>query len=165
MQLGHNGLCYISGWDDNKIYVVDLNSISLVNTINLPTTGYTTAVVDDLNNIAYILQRHSFPHTKENYNFIKYDLNNNQIISTTKTPNSFGGLQGCDLIDGKILVTYGLGGSNGIDNGYIMYDLNGSIIGEYIFGSKISDEPEGVFVDRDTKELYIMWYNNLYKIS
>ena len=166
MQLGHNGKCYVSGWNDNKIYVVDLSTISITNTINLPTTGYTTGVVDDINNIAYILQRDTNPsNTKEHYNLITYDITNDTILSTKKTPNSFGALQGCDLIDGKILATYGLGGSNDIDNGYVMYDLNGSIIGEYVFGSKTSDEPEGVFVDRDTKELYIMWYNNLYKIS
>lgn len=57
LQLGSNGVAYASGWDDNKIYVVDLETLSVINAITLPTTGYTTSAVDDVNGIAYIPKR------------------------------------------------------------------------------------------------------------
>ena len=63
LQLGHNGKAYVSGWDDQKVYVVDLATLTITQTITLPTTGYTTCAVDDVRGYMYIFQRDSTPNT------------------------------------------------------------------------------------------------------
>lgn len=158
LQLGSNGKAYASGWDDNKVYVVDLETLAVTNTITLPTTGYTTAAVDDVNELMYIFQRTSYPTTEEHYNFIVYDYANEQIISTKKTTMKFGGMQACDFIDGKIFVLNGLG-TAAVPNGYRVFNTSGDVIGEYIIGTFSAVEPEGIFVDRDTHEVFISYVN------
>jgi outer membrane protein assembly factor BamB len=164
LQLGHSGKAYASGWNDNKVYVVDLPTLSVESVINLPTTGYTTAAIDDINKIAYIFQRGSFPNTEAIYNFIVYDYENENIISTKKIPKAFGAMQSCDFIDGRIFVLNGDAG-NGVPNGYRVYNTNGDIISELRLGRPYStNEPEGVFVDRDTMEIFIS-FANLFAIT
>ena len=164
-QLGTNGYGYISGWDDNTIYVVDLEKLELVNTIKLPTTGYTTGVVDDTKNIAYILQRESFPNSLENYKLIAYDYKNDVQISENTLNEQFGALQSCDYKNGKILVTNGLGTSE-LPNGCRVYDTYGKLCYEYKLESFSRFEPEGVFMDRNSNDIYVTTVNkNMYIIK
>ena len=74
-------------------------------------------------------------------------------------------MQGCDFVDGKIFVMYGLGSSSA-PNGYVIFDTSGNILAEYIIASKSTLEPEGICVDRSTNDIYISYLNKkLYKIN
>lgn len=164
LQVGTGGKAYASGWDDNNIYVVDLSSLTITETISLPTTGYTTCVVDELRGLIYIFQRDSLPDTEANYNFITYDYINDAIISTKKTL-PFAAIQACDLYNDKIIALNGLG-TNGAPNGYRVYGISGEILAEYVLNAFASIEPEGVCIDRDSKELYISFVNgNIYSLT
>lgn len=155
-QLGSNGLAYISGWNDQLIYVIDLNSLTLVDTITLPTTGYTTCVVDDVENIAYILQRDTRPNTNSKYNYIVYDYGNEEIILQRQTEFSFGALQAMDWFGENIIVLNGIGnGYNNLVNGIRIYDKLGNFLGEFVINQFGTEEPEGVCVDRNTHEIVI----------
>ena len=129
LQLGNNGTAYASGWNDSTVYVIDLATLTISSSITLPVTGYFSAVVDDLNNIAYILHRTSYPDTVANYTFTAYDITNNSVIHS-KVVNAFGALQAMDYVDGKIIVAYGLG-TSAVPNGITIYNTNGDIIGTY----------------------------------
>lgn len=164
LQLGHNGKAYASGWNDNTIYIVDLATLTVTGTIALPTTGYTTCAVDDINEIVYIFQRDSYPDTETAYNFIAYDYGNSQELYRRKT-QPFAAMQACDFVNGSIIVLNGLGTTSAPNYCYV-YNTSGDIIGEYVFGFMSSTEPEGVCYNRDTHELYISAVNkNLYKIT
>ena len=163
-QLGHNGKAYISGWDDNKVYVVDLETIEIESVISLGATGYTTAVIDDLNHIAYIFQRDTFPNTQENYNFITYNYQTQTIISQ-RIINSFSALQSVDFYNGRIIAIWG-SGTVASPSGMAIYNTNGDILAEYYLDTIASAEPEGVFIDRETKDLYISVYaRDVYKVK
>ena len=153
LQLGNDGIAYVSGCDDNTIYVVNLETLSIMDTISLPTTGYTTAAIDDANGIAYIFQRDSYPDTEDNYTFITYDYVNDEIISTREI-NAFGAMQSCDFYNGKIVVVNGLARVT-CPNGCRVYDTSGDILEEYSLDSFPNIELEGVYIDRDTQEVYI----------
>ena len=164
LQLGNGSLAYASGWDDNKVYIVDLETLTITDTITLPTTGYTTVAIDELNQIAYIFQRDSYPATEERYNFIVYDYANQEIKSTKQTV-AFGAMQACDFYNDKIIVLNGLG-TTACPNGYRVYDTNGNIVSEYFLGDFSAVEPEGVCIDRETHELYISFVDKkIYKVS
>ena len=165
-QLGNGNIAYSSGWDDNKIYAINLDTLTNDSVITLPTTGYTTGVVDDYRKLAYIFQRDSYPGTREHYNFIVYDYDNQNIISTKKTTASFGGMQACDLFNDHIIVLNGLENASQYDapNGYRVYDLNGNVVAEYFMPEFSGREPEGVCIDRDTKTLYFGIGHDVYKI-
>jgi hypothetical protein len=161
--LGHNGKAYASGWDDNKIYVVDLSSLEVINTISLPTTGYTTCAVDDINEIIYIFQRDTYPSSEANYNFIVYDYANEQELYRSITP-SFAAMQACDIYNSSIIVLSGLG-TLAAPNYYRVYSLKGEVIAEYKLPIFENTEPEGVSFDRDNYKLYISTVSkNLYEI-
>ena len=153
-QLGHDGKAYISGWNDQKIYVIDLDTLTIDSTIVLPTTGYTTCGVDDINKLIYIFQTDTNNNSESNYNFIVYDYLNNIIKSSGKKTEKFGAIQGIDFIDGKIFVINGFGTST-IPNYYKIYNTIGDVIGEYKLQQTSTNEPEGIFVDRDTKDVYL----------
>ena len=153
-QLGSKGYSYISGWDDNKIYVVDLNNLEVVNVINLPTSGYTTGVIDDTNKLAYILQRDSFPNSLENYNLIVYDYANELVVNESILEERFGALQSCDIKNGMILVTSGLGKEE-LPTGYRVYDTSGKLCGEYKLEGFNDIETEGAFFDRESNNIFI----------
>ena len=154
LQLGHDGKAYVSGWNDDSVYVVDLSTKTIDDTIPLPVTGYTTVAVDDINKLMYIFHRTSYPSTEEYYNFVVYDYDNEQTISTKKITKAFGAMQSCDFVDGKIIVINGTG-TAGLPNGYRIFNTNGDIIAEYVLNSYSTVEPEGVCFDRDAKELLI----------
>lgn len=156
-QLGSGGLAYISGWDDQNLYVIDLDTITLDSVITLPTTGYTTCAVDEARNLIYIFQRDSYPSTEDYYNFIVYNYDTDQVVSTRKISFPFAAMQACDFCEDRIVMQYGLG-TSAAPAGCKVFDLSGNVIGEYFFpdfsGVK-GYEPEGVFVDRSTKDLYL----------
>lgn len=164
-QLGADGKGYISGWDDQKVYVINLDSVSIANTITLPTTGYTTVAVDTANGYMYILQRGTYPDTKSKYNFIKYDYVNGTIISTVETSKQFGALQSCDFYDNKVYATYGLG-TSAIPCGLDVYSTSGELLAEYTLDIFSSTETEGLFVDRATGDILLSLYDKkVYRIT
>ena len=152
-QLGSSNLAYVSGWDNQKVYVVNLDTLTIDNIITLPTTGYTTVAVDDVNQLMYIFQRDSYPSTEDYYNFIVYDYANNQVISTKKTTVAFLGMQACDFVNGRIIVLNGFGTPT--INGYRIYTTDGDIISEFVLGSISAQEPEGIFIDRARFDMFI----------
>lgn len=153
-QLGHDGKAYISGWNDQKVYVVDLATLTLDSTIVLPTTGFTTCGVDDINKLIYIFQTDVNNNSESNYNFIVYDYLNNIIKSSGKKTEKFGAIQAIDFVDGKLFVINGFGTTT-IPNYYKIYNTVGDVIGEYKLSQTSTNEPEGIFVDRDTKDVYL----------
>lgn len=173
LSLGHgNGFClgsshygYVSGWSDNTLYVVDLDTLTIDSTITLPTTGYTTCAVDDVKGLIYIFQRNDYPDTKTRYNLITYDYINQQTISTVQTSAEYAAMQACDIYRDRIIVLYG----TGIDakpNAYIIYNTSGQILGEYIIGDHSTEEPEGVFIDRSTQNVLISYNGRtVYRIN
>ena len=164
LQIGSNGVAYASGWDDNKVYAVNLSTLTIDSVITLPTTGYTTAAIDDVNGIAYIFQRNSYPDTETRYNFIVYDYVHEQIKSTREIM-AFAAMQACDLYHDRIIALNGLG-TNTAPNGCRVFDLSGNILAEYVFSDFASTEPEGVCIDRETHDLYISLVNKkIYKIK
>lgn len=163
-QLGSGDVAYISGWDDQKIYAVDLSNLTISDTITLNTTGYTTAVVDDLNNIAYIFQRDSNPNSITHYNFIVYDLTNGQVIST-RVINAFAAMQAADYYDGKIAILWGAG-TSAMPSGMAVYNTAGDILCRYNLDIFASTEPEGIFIERDSGSILVSDVNkNVYRIT
>ena len=155
LQLGRNGKAYASGWDDNKIYVVDLVTLSVESVINLPTSGYTTGVVDEERGLVYIFQRDSYPTTEAQHQFIVYDYRSGSIVSTGQTI-AFAALQSCDLYHDRIIAVNG-GGTADMPNGYRVFDLSGHVIASYILPAFDTLEPEGVCLDRDTGDLLLSY--------
>lgn len=152
--LGTGNKGYISGWDDNTIYVIDLDNLTISSTITLPTTGYTTAAIDDVNEIIYIFQRDTSTSTESVYNYIVYDYANDSVIDTYKTTVPFSAMQACDILHDRIIVLNGYGTVSN-PNGYRVYNLQGQILAEYTFDDLSGTEPEGVFIDRSTWDMYI----------
>lgn len=167
LQLGADGYGYISGWNDNNLYKVNLDTLTVEATISLPTTGYTTAAVDTQRGIAYIFQRETYPSTNAAYNFIVYDYINSSVIDTytAKTP-AFGAMQACDFYDDRIMVLSGMGRDDAIKNAIRIYDISGNVIASYHLNS-IAAEYEGVCIDRGSGDMYISIISGkrVYKIT
>lgn len=169
MQLGTSHYAYVSDWhndtdNDCKIYKVDLTNLTIDETYSIPLSGYTTGVVDDLNDIAYILHRDTEPSTVANYNFVTVDLTDSSIISTRKIM-PFLALQAMDYYKGKIFFAYGLG-RDSIINGIIMLNTVGDVLNEYVIDVLATSEVEGVFINRDNSGILFSVYNkSIYKIS
>lgn len=164
LQLGSNGIAYTYGWDNNTIYAIDLATLTIAETITIPTTGYTTGVVDDVNEIAYILQRDTDPNTIDTYNFIAYDYGNEQVINSKKV-NAFSALQDCDFLYGKIIVAYGMG-TEAKPNGITVYNTVGDILSTYDLDIFDITEIEGIAYNRTGDGIYVsLWNKNLYKIT
>ena len=165
LQLGSNGIAYASGWNNNNVYAIDLATLSITDTISLPTTGYTTVAIDDLNKIAYIFQRSTTPSTEDYYNFIVYDYDNEQIISTKVFCRKYAAMQACDYYDGRIIFAYGLG-TNVAPNGFVICNTVGDIISEIKLNDFSATEPEGICIDRVTNDILISFANKkLFKFS
>lgn len=156
-QLGNGNIAYISGWDDQKMYAVNLDNLTISEEINLGTTGYTTAVIDEGANKAYIFQRDSYPNTVTAYNFIVYDLLTETVVST-KTINSFGAMQAADLHNGRIAILWGMG-TSALPSGMGIYDTSGNILGIYALDVFASQETEGIYIDRETGDITISLAN------
>lgn len=166
LQIGSANIAYASGWDDNNVYAINLNTLSIDNTITLPTTGYTTCAVDDVSGLIYIFQRDTYPDTVDTYNFIVYDYVNDSIISEKPISVKFSTMQACDFFNDRIIVLNGWG-TTANPNGYHVYDVNGNILADYYLPSLQAEEPEGVCLDRNTHELYISIARNnaVFKIT
>lgn len=164
--LGSNGVGYVSGWDNNKVYAVDLSTLTITDTIDLPVDGYTTCAVDDVNELIYIFYRSSYPSTAEQYDFIVYDYANEQTLSTKKLSVPFAAMQACDIYHDRIIVIYG-SGTTSAPNGYLVLDTEGNILSEYVIKTYAAVEPEGVCIDRDTHEMLISYgqSGDLYRVS
>ena len=149
---------YVSGWDTQKVYVVDLDNLTIVNTINLPTTGYTTCAVDDVNGIMYIFQRDTASSAGNDfYNFIVYDYVNAEIVSSKKTYISYSAMQGVDFVCGKIIVPYGLGADtiSTIPHGMFVCDTSATILEEYHLQCLDQGEPESACWDEANMRLLV----------
>lgn len=153
LQLVSNGKAWASGWDDQKMYRVDLATLTVDQTITLPTTGYTTCAVDEDNGWMYIFQRQTNPSTEAQYNFIKYDYVNEQIISTRKI-ETFAALQAVDYWQGKILMLNGFG-TQAAPSGMRIYNTSGDVLVTYDLQVFRAKEPEGIIFTRDKGELLV----------
>lgn len=163
-QLGSDGSAYVSGWDDGKVYVVDLSTLTITSIITLPVSGYTTAAVDDENGIAYIFYREDRPSTVAAYTLITYDYAHSQTLSTRKI-KAYAAMQACDYYEGRIVVAYGLGTAVA-PSGMFVCNTAGDILAEYDLNIFASTEPEGVCYDRETGELLLSLVNgNVYRIE
>lgn len=157
-QLGSGNLAYISGWDDDKVYVINLDSIALVNTITLPYSGYTNVLVDDTNEVMYIFYRSTYPSTQENYTLIKYDYVNNQEISRSKTSVRMAAMQDCDLYADRFICLNGNGTAEK-PNGFRVFGKDANVLCEYHLADFAGVELEGVSIDRNTGDLYFSTYD------
>ena len=120
-------------------------------------------MVDDLNNLAYILHRASYPDTVANYIFTVYDISRDSIISS-RVVNSFGALQGCDFAEGKIIACYGLGNAN-VPNGITIYNSAGDILAKFELNLFSITELEGIAFNRSDDGIYVSLYNkSIYKV-
>ena len=163
LTLGHANACqlgvanpsyaYVSGWNDQKVYVVDLDTLTIIDTITLPTTGYTTVAVDDVNELMYIFQTDT-TSTETYYNFIIYNYNTQNVISTKKINVAFGAAQGCDFVNGLIIIANGQGSAT-LPNGFRVFNTNGDMVGYYVLNEFESLEPEGIFYDKSNNDLYV----------
>ena len=164
IQLGNDGYAYISGWDDQKVYVVDLDTLTVISTITLPTAGWTTCAVDTDNSLVYIFQRSTYPNSKSQYNFIVYDYDNDQTILTKQT-YAFSAAQSYEFYHVRIILIYG-GGTSALPNGYDVYDTNGNVLANYNIAALANVEPEGGFINRENGTLLVSEYNrHLYSIT
>lgn len=165
MQLGNNGVAYISGWDDDKVYIVNLGTLTVTGTITLPVGAYQTTAIDDINNLAYIFYRNTSPANVGKYEFIVYNYNTETIISRKNISVEFAAMQALDLYEDRIIVLNGMA-SETAPNGFRIYDLNGNIIGNWVINALGNLEPEGVAVDRETGIVYISNVNTgLYTVE
>ena len=165
MQLGSNGVAYVSGWDDDKVYIVNLTTLTVTGTITLPVGAYQTTAIDDVNHIAYIFYRNTSPASIGKYEFIVYNYNTETIISRKNVSVEFAAMQALDLYEDRIIVLNGMA-SETAPNGFRIYDLNGNIIGNWVINTLGNLEPEGVAVDRETGIVYISDVNTgLYTVE
>ena len=165
LQLGSNGVAYASGWDDDKVYVVDLATMAVTESISLPVSGYTTCAVDDVNEIMYIFGRTDGTSTVDNWTFTVWDYGNDNVLLTKKITNPFAAIQGVDFYNGRILVGWGLGTSQA-PTGLAVYDTNGNMLCEYKVESFGANEIEGVCFDRTNNRLMFSFINQkVFKIE
>lgn len=165
IQLGSANLAYVNGAFDHKVYIVNLDEKEVVGSISLPfNTGVDSAVIDDINNIAYILHSETSGEVYSKFEFVAYDLTNEEILYTRLLPFKILQFQATDFYEGKILLLAGT--NDNIDNRLFVLDLNGTALANMKLSIFASDEPEGVFFDRDNGDLYVSSYNRkVYKLT
>lgn len=164
IQLGNSNLAYINGVYDHTVYVLNLDTKVVVGTISLPfNTGVDSAVIDDINNIAYILHSETSGEVYSQFEFVAYDLTNEEVLYTRHLPFKILQFQVTDFYEGKILLLAGT--NDNIDNRLFVLDLNGTALANMKLSIFASDEPEGVFFDRDNGDLYVSsYYKKVYKL-
>lgn len=168
IQLGSGNIAYISGWNDSKVYAVNLDTMTIANTYTLPftpyeagveDTWYTNAVVDDASMYAYVLLR---SNPDDPFVFCVVDLTTGTVLSR-RNINLHGAFQGMDYVDGKIILTYGLGAST--PDGIVIMNTYGDILYQYNLSLLNTMEAEGVCADRANGGIYFAAYSTvLYKI-
>lgn len=150
LQVGDNNNIFVSGWDDNTVYEIDLTTRNITHTYVLPVNGYTSVAIDEANSLMYIIYRASYPDTVAPYELITYNYVTNTII-TRKTIDSFKGMQDCVFANNRILAICGFGdGSAELK----VYDTNGDIITKYDIGILKDQEPEGICFNKSTNEIW-----------
>lgn len=152
MQLGSGNIAYISGWNDQKVYAVNLDTLTVSAEYTLPVGDTTTVAVDDINELMYIFHK-ADPNTVGYYDFIVYNYDTEQIVSSKKITVPFAAMQACQFVDGLIFAANGLA-TTSVPNGYRVYNTNGDVVQSYVLPA-ITSEPEGVFYDKDTNKLLI----------
>ncbi len=164
-QVGDSNKAYVSGWSNKTIYVLNLDTLIVDNTIVLPIdTGYFDAVVDEVNQYAYIVNTVEDDTDVAYYQFITYDIPGNQILNVKRIPRKMYAIQGMSYYEGKIYLSYGYT-THTIPNGYIVLNTNGDIIGEYVIPYLAEQEPEGFFVDGSVVLLSVDIGGLLYSIE
>ena len=102
---------YCASWnqDDCKIYVNEVtnNSATLVRTIDFNLNGYLNAVVDEPNNLIYILLNVSNTTPEGVIDFIVANLSDGSIVSTKRLPYTIPVIQGMCLGNNCIYVAHG----------------------------------------------------------
>lgn len=146
LQLATNGRAYTSGWDDNKLYLVSLQTLSVTQTFTLPVTGYTTCVVDDDNAVCYILQRNTDPNTEDMYALYRWDMTSDHA-SLVKNIGMFSALQAMDFFEGKIIFNHGLGTEASPNMMRIINTAGDTLLKTRL--TFLPGEIEGVYIDRD----------------
>ena len=171
MQLGSNGVAYISGWDDAKVYALNLSEKTVTELFTIPASvtygnmTYSSVAVDDENKIAYIFLRYSPPNFPTINNFVVYDYANDRVVSNKKFNYSFNGIQSIDFYCGKIFVAYGAGSMQyAPERGLFICDTNNTMLSRFVIAEIGSKEPEGAFIDRTTGDLLFTIQDDLYKI-
>ena len=164
MQLGSNGVAYVNGWNDRTVYVVDLSTLTVTDTISLPfSSGYTSCVIDDVMGLAYIFHS-AQSYESDSHEFVVWDYVNDNVIATYHT-QPIATMQGTDMYNDTILMATGLG-SVTRPTRVLAFDTTGRIVGEYFLPIFASTELEGVCIDRVTKNMYISTsQSKLYKIA
>ena len=164
LQRGSGNLAYASGWDDQNIYIINLDTLEVTGTITLPTTGNTSAVIDDVRKLCYVFQSDAVS-TFAPWNFIVYDYDTEQIKSTVKTI-AFANIQGMDLFNDRILLMHGMGTTTS-PSGMHVFNTSGDVLADYYLSTLPSTkEYEGVYIDRESHEIYISDVGaNIYRIS
>lgn len=170
MQLGETNTAYISGWDDRKIYVLNLDSLTITNTIELPSSiTYDgdvrfSACVDDYNKIAYVFLRYGVNTTFDTYyTFFSFSITSGEVISRQRFPYAFNAIQGTDFYANKMIVSYGAGGTT--KSGLFICGKDGTMLADFEIDAMQGYEPEGVFFDKSTNRLLITIQNDLYSIE
>lgn len=156
LQIGIRNVAYSSGWDDDKIHCINLDTLTKDDEIVLPTHGYSTCAVDDYRKLVYIFNRTSYPDTAEHYDFVVYDYENESTLFTAKTTPMFGVMQAVDLYNDHIIVVCDLQRDNVLNETVIRtFDLTGHMVSEISLSEFNGVESEGVFLDRETGDLYV----------
>lgn len=124
---------YCPSWiqDDCKIYVNEVtnNSAALVRTIDFNLNGYLNAVVDEPNNLIYILLNVSSTTPEGVIDFIIANLSDGSIVSTTRLPYTIPVIQGMCLGNSCIYVAHG-GVSPYTENHIKVLDFEGNVIAD-----------------------------------
>lgn len=165
IQLGNSNLAYVSGVD-HKVYILDLDTNTVTGSISLPfSTGDDEAVIDEINNIAYILHTTNNSQSGDaNFTLTAYDITNSQVIYTKYLPFGIELFQGADFYEGKIILI--AGNNTNTNNRVYILDLNGTAIGGMKLNIFADDEPEGVFYDRSTGDFYVSSYmKKIYRLK
>lgn len=167
LQLGSSNIAYASGWNDHTVYAVNLDTVTISDTISLPfDSGIEDAVIDDVNKIAYIIHYDGTDSTDAFYDFVAYDYDNERVILQKKTPLSLSYMQAADFYGGKIFLLFGGNDASGVPARVYVFNTVGDIIAEMSIPIFTGDEPEGICFDRDTKTLLVSSFaKNLYEIT
>lgn len=158
MQISPDGKAYISGWDDNRIYIVDLDNFN-TEIIELPINGYSTCAFDFYDKKAYIFYRSTYPTTNEFYRYMIYNFETKEIIDNKTLNFEFMVQQSCYYYDGYIYLLWG-GSTYEYSNGFVVIDEKGNMVESFHLNTFESYEPEGIYI-QDRNNIYIS-YSNLH---
>lgn len=159
-QSSEDGYAYISGWDDNCVYEIDLNDLFINQKIELPTPkGYTTCAINKKSNEIYIFYREDYPTSIINYKMYTYNYATKTITNEKQTSFEFSVQQSCCYRDGFIYLLWG-GSQKTNPNGLAIIDVNCNLVSTIHFESFDNYEPEGIYVVNNYN-IYVSFSNNM----